>query len=144
MMTWLKQNWIIIVLVGVLVFFALIFTKDNESPLSKDNGLSLSFEATEQIRRELFHIEDEKITASSAEELSNEQICTNIGYLLVAHCGSGGCFLSQPLEEWIDKAKNILRSRGVTAYEYKDSDIDCSEMVVERVDKIYETTKNSE
>lgn len=128
-MVWLKQKWAIVGL-GILILGVLLFTKGSIFSFETIN------EATKRGRME-------KVLASKIEKLSNEEICANIGYLLMGYCGSGGCFLDQPLEEWIDKAQDALHSRGVTAYEYKDSDIDCSELVVERIDEIYETMGNN-
>ena len=134
-MNWLKQNWI---KVGIALLISGIFAlvgggykwgKNTSDITSPDDTILKDIDK----KWEQFSWKEE-ILSHKPEELNNEQICINIGYLLVGYCGSGGCSLSQPLEDWIDKARSTLRLRGVTAYEYKDSDIDCSEAVIERIE----------
>ncbi|OGN07635.1 MAG: hypothetical protein A3B86_02235 [Candidatus Yanofskybacteria bacterium RIFCSPHIGHO2_02_FULL_38_22b] len=133
----------IFILIGVNIFLFVDNSKTPSAPVSNAEYVSgdIIFDDMGEKRARLFEMEDRKILSSEPEELNDEQICTNIGYLLASYCGSGGCSLSQPLEEWIDKAQHALRLRGITAYESKDSDIHCSEAVVGRIDNIFETAK---
>ena len=139
-MGWLRRYWLSVVLISILIIITLGVILQNSYELTQQKREEISLEATKKERQDVSTAENNKILTSNIEELSNEDICINIGFLLSSYCGSGGCFMNQPLEAWIGRAKSVLHSRGVSAYEnYKDSgkDIDCSDSVLRRVDRIY-------
>ena len=125
-----KREFLLVLILIILTYFFLV------KILDFDKNIHEPTIPTAQIRNNKFHREDIKVLSSQAENLSNEGICVNVGYFLNSYCGSGGCFWDDSIEKWINNARAVIHSRGVTAYEFEDSGIDCSEAVVKLMDEI--------